>query len=513
MRRPVIVTQNPATGREFTVNDSYGRQWFTHYGRTGSGFGYLTWRMPRRVGYDYKDIGFGYRVTMRKGFRVLFDGQIVRVFERSRSDGDEIEVWALGWVWLAGNDVHNRIYCDTRTNEWLGSETPDGSFRPDRFDLDTNDRLSFSPRRYVDYLANDYTRLRYTFPFGEAATRFVASYEIALPSSWPGKLELRDSDGNVLWSQSATGTGSLDVTTTGTPTYFETRFYVTTAGESTAEPDTVYGRLTGVKVYSVNVQTLDMAVIARQVLDTLVAHGISRDNTQIRSTGLALEPSAFDRDMTVDDVLCWCAQFGDAHGRPVAWGVRLDDTRRLFVEPIGVQTVRYVVAPGCASLERGGDWGESAQVAYGIYANDSGRTLRTADLSDQAAIARLHGYRRQAINVTGSTDGDRVSGLVQMWLDENSEPLTSGSFILQGGAHTPRGVYVPYDEITPGGLVQVREWRAVEVSLSAADFRDRTTTFPLAGVRVDEDAQTAELIPNTTSSAFEQQLAIIQNIA
>jgi len=514
--RPVIATMNPRSGREYRLRDDRNRQWFIHYSADGSGYGYLTWRCKRKIGFDYQDLGHGFPVEMRKGpFRVLFDGQIVRIFERTGPSGDEIECWALGWVHVASADTYNWIYCDTRWSKWGSSETPSGSFRPDYFDWDVSNRLYFKPRRGVDFSANDYTYLRYTFVFGEVATRLTANYDVALPNTWPGRLEVRDSNGSVLWSRTTTGTGSIDVTTSGSPTYFEVRFYVTLAGENTADDDAVYGKLTDVKVYSVNVSTLDAKTIADDLVERLSGpgHGLSDDARKVVAPGLALEPAAFDRDMTPAQVMAWCVQFGDVDGNPLAWGVTIDDRKRLFLETVDLTTVRYVVKPTRATLERGGDWGESAQKAYGVYTDSEGQVQRTSDKTRQGVIDDLGGYyRRAAVQVTGTTSAARVDDAVDLWLDEGSRPGAAGSFVVRRGVWTPAGLFVPFDEIVPGELVQVQEWRAREATLTPSDYRDNRTTFPLQGVRVDEEGRAVELIPRATSDAFARQMAIIQEL-
>jgi len=514
---PVITTMSPLTGRQYRLSDDRNRQWFSHYGAEGAGFGYLTWRCKRRVGYDYPDLGYGFPVTMRKGpFNCLFDGQIVRITERTGTAGDEIEVWALGWVHVATADVYNRVWSDTRLNKWLGDETPSGSFRPDCFDWDVNDRIYFKPRRGVDFVTGDYSRLRYTFEFGEHAARLVADYDVALPNHWPGEFSVLDGNGVTLWSLATGGAGTLDLLTTGDPDSFEVRFALTSSGENTAADDTVYGQLTSAVVYSEHVTVLDAKVIADDLASILSddAHGLSDSTDRIEPPGTLLTPAAFDRDQTPAQILSWCCQFGDADGNPVVWGVALDTTRRLFLEPMRLTTVKYVVKPRqMQQLERGGDWGESAQVAYGIYTDVQGQVLRTADRSLPDVIARLGGYyRRTAVQISGTTDVEQVEGAIDLWLAEHGRPGTAGSFQVRSGVYTPTGRFVPVDELRPGDLVQVREWRAREATLSEDDWRDSVTTFPLAGVKVDEDARTAELIPRMTSDAFARQIAIIQGL-
>jgi len=58
----------------------------------------------------------------------------------------------------------------------------------------------------------------------------------------------------------------------------------------------------------------------------------------------------------------------------------------------------------------------------------------------------------------------------------------------------------------------VREWRAIESTLIPDDARDSITTFLLAGVRVDEDAGTVELIPRTSGSAFSRYMALLSEL-
>lgn len=517
--RPTLFTTNVLSGREYRLSDDRARQWFVHYGTDGSGYGFLSWRCKRQVGFDWPDLGHGFPVVLRKGpFKVLFSGQIVKIVERTGPGGGEVEVWASGWIHTATADTYNWVYCDNRYNVWEAAEDRSGSFKPDLFDVDQNSQLWLEPRRGVDFLVDDYTRVRYTFGFGEVATLIVADYDVQLPSSWPGKLEIRDSNGVVLWSRTTTGVGSVSLTTTGSPTYFEVRFYVTAAGENTAADDTVYGKLTNVKVYSLNASTatLDAALVAQDVVSARlsdVGHGLSDSVDLIEEPGQVLEPAFFDRDMTLGDVLSWCVRFGDSDQNPWVWGVSFDDDRRIFLEAMDLTTVKYVVLPTSATLERGGDWGESWQKLYFVYTDLDGDVARTGDYTDPDVIARLGSYyRRAAVNMSITNELGEMQQAAALWLDQHAEPIASGSFRVRQGVLTPAGVFVPFDEIVPGGLVQVREWRALEASLTPTDYRDQTTTFPLAGVRIDEDAGTAELIPNTTSDAFARYMAVIQEL-
>lgn len=508
------------SGITYRVPDATGLQWFASYTREGSGFGYLSFSLPRRTGRDYTDLGYAYRVIVRKGpFRVLFDGLIARLTER-RGGEEDFEVWCVGWLYVASADTFNRVYSDGRLSEWHASEVAAGAFQPARFDWQAGDNLYFKPRR-GEHVPYDYTYLRYTFQFGETAARFTADYELALPEGFPGKAEIRAGD-TVLWAATTTGSGTLDLTPADTATTFEIRFYVMMDSvivedeeilpEVTAEDDTVYLRLENVQVYAVNVSTVDAKVIADDMAAALTAHGLDANTERIAAPGLALAQAAFDSDSTYTEVLTWLCQFGDVDGKALVWGVCFDATRRLFLERQDT-AIRYVIARDRAQLERGGDWTESTQVVYGVISNAGGSVTRTADLADNAAIARLGGqYRRQPLQLNGVT-AEQAGYALDLFLKEHSGPAMSGSIVVAGDVRTPEGRTVPVDEILPGGYIQVTEWRAVEAGLAQQDFRQNVTTLPLVGVRVDYDAGTVELIPAETSDTFMRYMAIVTQLA
>ena len=512
-----IITKDPVSSREFRLSDARRKQWFSHYGEDGSGFGYLSFILPRQTGYDHKDIGYGFEVWLWKGLTCLFHGQIVRITEQTGEDGDGIEVWVLGWVHVTEANRYNYVYCDTRVGEWESETESDGSFKPDLFDwyADEDEGLTLTVRENADLAANDYLYVKYEFEFGEVAARLVCDYDVAMPVAYPGKVEIRDGDGNVLWSVTASETGSLDLTTSGSPTSLEIRFYVTAAGTSTANIDSLYATFSNLKVYSVNVTTLDAEVVAEDLVDLLDDQGLSSSKSQISSPGLALEPAVFEGDPTPAQILTWCCKFGDSSGQPLAWGVTFDDTKRLFLETMDLDNVRYWVKarPRRMGIERSGDWGESAQKAYAVYTNAGGTVVRTSDEVRQTVIDRFGGYfRRVGISLEGNLSAAQAANALDLWLDENEYPAISGSFMVFGGVNTPSGRFVPFDELTPGGLVQVREWRAREAAFQANDYRDNATTFLLAGAKVDEDQQSVELIPRQTSDAFARHMAIISEL-
>jgi hypothetical protein len=515
--KPILLVYD-AQGNARQLTGALQRRWSSHYGPSGSGFGYLMFSLPREIGYDYRDVGFGYRVQLRKGLdTILFDGQIRQVVENQASNPDQIDVTALGWNVLAGDDTYNWVFCDTRYMMWQGAETPSGSFRPDRFDYDLQDWIQFKPRRGVDYNANEYSRVRYTFRFGEVAKRITFDYTVLLPNAWPGKIEVRDSNGVVLWSKTTSESGAgVSLTTTGSPTYFEVRFYVTQNGEKNTDLE-VHARLANVKVYGVSDAIVDGGMIAKKVLSDVLdqsKHGLSTSTARIESPGLVLEPSAFDTDMSPEQILNWVCKFGNSDGQPLAWGVEMNTLRRLFLETMDLTTIRYVIGRKSAlQAQVSGDMQESWQTIYGVWTDPIGQIQRTSDRTNQDAIDSLGGtVRRKSVQVDGVTNQTLALKAIDLYLAENALPKVSSSFTIQGNIYTPALAPVPFEEIKAGGMVQIRDFRAREATLTFNDFRDQWTTFQLVGVEIDEDAHSVRLIPAGDISGFERYMAFLAQL-
>lgn len=122
-------------GHQRVISDAVGLQWSSQHGESGGGFGYLKFSLQRKVGHNYPDIGFGYRIILRKYMStILFDGQIRQIQETQDESGDKIQVTALGHVVVAGDEEWFKVFSDTRLDQWKSThDTPTGSIRPDKY--------------------------------------------------------------------------------------------------------------------------------------------------------------------------------------------------------------------------------------------------------------------------------------------------------------------------------------------------------------------------------------------
>ncbi|OGC94102.1 MAG: hypothetical protein A2W25_12015 [candidate division Zixibacteria bacterium RBG_16_53_22] len=504
------------------MHDATAIKYSNHYSEEGSGYGYLAFNLKRKVGYDYQDIGFGYRAILRKGINmVLFDGVIVKIDETHGGEGDQIVVGCVGWNSLLAFDVKNFILSDSRLNRWLGSQVVSGSFTPDKFDANNSwtvddvsySGLQFKPRRGSDYIEDDYTYLRYTFEFGETVAKLSYDWETAFPNSWPGKFEVLDANGTVLHSETVTGSGSKTLSISG-GNHVEIRMYVTQAGESTAEDNTVYIRLQNVIVYSTR-DTVDMARVMQEAVEHMSDNfGFSSDTSYLNATGYPLPQAAFDTDQTLDEVLKWCAQFGGAGYAPLAWGMQLNDKKRMFVELQDLSTVKYVVPRASAtSANVSGDWATSVQKIYAVSQNQAGDTVRSSVYSDTGQIERLGGLYRKEVVQAGQITPEQAIQAARYRLSEIGTPKITSSFTVSGHVQMPGGARVPIDEIQAGGLVEIRDFRAREASLTPNDLRTGYTVMQLVGVEIDLESYSATLIPAGDRGRYERYLARLTQLA
>ncbi|RKY09638.1 MAG: hypothetical protein DRP56_02360 [Planctomycetota bacterium] len=486
---------------------AYGASWSSYYGAKGGGFGSLTWKEDREIGRDYADLGYWYRVKKRLGIRtILFDGFLTDI-EESQSDSSVITCTAMGWSSVFGDDRFNKVYRDSRPGEWTSSEDEDGDFQPEKFDYDLSNGLWLEPRRGVDFVTGEYVYVRYDIPYDRNLYNVRFEYELELPNSWPGKLEVRD-DGGVLWSVTSTASGSKSLATSSGATYIEVRFYVTDDGENTAVDDTVYANLTTVIIAGDPVNTT-IEQIAIDLVSFLADHGLTQDTSKIGAVGGTLPNTvAFENDQSPQAIMEWAAQFGGDSDSLLAWGVQTNDKRRMYLEAQDLTTIKYVVrrASGLTAQIKG-SLKNSAQKLYGVYQDENHQVQRTADKDATALIAEMDGnFRRSEYKVEGTLDTATIDQVLTLALAENQQPRVTTSFSVSDFVYSPTGKRIPVTRLQAGGIVMVDDFRAREATLSRNDYRTQWTSFQLVGVEIDEERNTARLIPAGDRREFEQFL-------
>jgi len=336
-----------------------------------------------------------------------------------------------------------------------------------------------------------------------------------LLADWPGKLEVLDSEGS-LWSATATADGSGVVTASSGATYFEVRFYVTAAGENTAVDDTVYGELTNAKVFACVGNAVTVDLVAKDLVTYLADHGLSADISKIEAVARDLPATVvFEQDETPKDAMNWCAQFGGVGDTLLAWGVELNEEKRVYLEHQDLATVRYYVRrnAGLRAQVRG-DLKQSRQKLYVVYKTDAGEEQRTDDVEAADEIEDFGDYyRRGPYKARGNIDAAAAVTLADMVLAAEKKPKVTTSFTVSDRAYAATGKAIHVNELQAGGIVILSDFRAYEAMASETDFRTQWTSFELVGVEIDEEQGTARLIPAGDRRSFEQFLARLSAVA
>ncbi len=85
---------------------------------------------------------------------------------------------------------------------------------------------------------------------------------------------------------------------------------------------------------------------------------------------------------------------------------------------------------------------------------------------------------------------------------------------MEGAVFTDQGKTVPIDEIqATGGIVLIRDWRAVESGISGTDIRDNFTKEQIVIVEINYDRKSAKLTPASARSEFERYIAELARIS
>lgn len=525
----ITLTTKDLLFQQHDITDAYNITYSNHYSNEGSGFGFLSFSLRRKYGVNYNDLGFAYEIRLTKGLKLfLFNGIITKIEE---NNDDTLQISAVGKNTLLSFDILNFVLSDGRVNRWVTACNPRGSYRPDKFDhslswteilnegAENEEELSFdgieiTPRRGIDYNAEDFYYIRYRFEFGETARRLKGTYKVAFPNNWPGKVEILDAAENVLQSfiVSANGTIDLDLDSAASGSFVEIRFEVTTAGLNTAVENTVYFRL-----YDILVMSQDTSVDAAHVATIVAGHmrdnyGFSTNLTNLDTIGFELPQAAFDADVPLNEIMNEIASYGNTLLNPVAWGVLMDDTDRLFLEVQDLTTIAYKIE-NADELSVAGDLVESYQKVYGKYTNTLGQEQRSSIYSALAQIAALGGlYKKSVIEFDKGVPEAQANQALQLALVENREPKISTDFSIKEYIQLPMGGIIPVEEIRAGGIIQIPTFRAAEAKL-LTDKRKGFYSFSLAKVEVDLDTGNATLTPAENKSGFEKYMEVLKRMS
>lgn len=463
----------------------------------GTGYGYMSFGLPRDKSI-YNDFGFGYEVILRKGLdTILFHGFISAI--ETTDAGYNIN--CLGYKTLLQWEKLSWVFRDDRVDRWVSGCEPQGSSRPDKFntatswDIENTDGsytsysgLRFLPKEGSDYVEDDFTYLRYRFENGETAYRIVFNWKCSFRSNWPGKLQIEDSDGNVLFMVDYSGEGSEDIIV-DSGNFIMCKFIVTDTGNNTAEDESIYFNMWDVNVYSCEDDIQQVFLKVSDYINT--KYGFSSSTTLIEDIDVSL-PRTYFKDSTPQEILSTTTKYKD-----VKWGVAYDNTKRLFLTTDNFSEQYNVYEPEPYTVR--GDLTNTYQIVYAKYKDVFGIEQYTSDISDEDIVEHIEVYKREVIDVGDITEEEATIAL-QKALDDNKLPKVATSFNVKGQIENQWGQMIDVDEIRAGAYLVVSDSLGNNTSLLDSS---NYLTFFIAEVEVDYDNKEATLSPKDFTPTFD----------
>ncbi len=463
----------------------------------GTGYGYMSFKLPRKKG-SYSDFGFGYEVKLRKGLdTILFHG-FISAIEISDSG---YTINCLGYKSLLQWDKFSWVFRDDRVDRWVGGCEPQGSSRPDKFNTATSwdienvdgsytsySGLRFLPKSGVDYVEEDYTYLRYRFENGETAYRIVFNWKSNFRNNWPGKFQIEDSDGNVLFMIDYSGEGSEDIII-DSGNFVMCKFIATDTGNNTAEDETIYFNMWNVNVYSCED---DIQQVFLKIADYMNnTYSFSSSTLLIEDVNISL-PRTYFKDSTPQEVLATTSKYAD-----IVWGLTYDDSKRFFLTTNSFNTEYKIHEPEPYSIR--GDLTDTYQIVYAKYKDVFGIERYTSEVGDDDIIDHIGLHKKELIDV-GDISEEEIDTALQKSLDDNKLPKVATSFNVKGVVKNQFHQNIDVDEIRAGAYLIVSEGLDNETSLLDSS---NYLTFFISEVEVDYDNKEATLSPKDFIPTFD----------
>lgn len=444
------------------------------------------------------------------------------------TDATDIESWEEGDVIVQGVSLFYATI--DNTNHGTGGDGDGTGTLQWTLNSDLGTRIVSASTGWVLY---NQTRDDYATVDGwNVASRYIGVTDFNDMSGWsnsdiiriytPVKIAIYDSADNRIWPASDERQGAvphhetaINVTKTGnaTPPTFTIR--MTTFVDGSFDEST-FALFNDVKVYSTQ-SAVTTQFLAQQVVSALSVsgHGWDSSTEDIESITKVLEPMFFEFQ-SYREAMKWACAFGDGSGNRIAWGIKLDDRGRFFLETMDLDAVDYLVRRGNAPLEAsvGGTIQESAQAVRGRYRDILGEQQITDWQWAPTSAYFSDRFRRFSVDLEGVDNETDADDLVSVKLSESQYPQKRSRYrVMDGQVFTPWGVRIPFDEVkATGRIMRIEDWRSAETGRSSTDLRNTWMTEQIVGVQVDYASRTVELIPGSAKSTFERMLAELARI-
>ena len=428
-------------------------------------------------------------VALYDGANVVWRGRLEDTGMQSSGDGTALTITALGG-WRAMSDIpYTALWSDTGVTGWRPVlSTQVSSSLKDRFVLDTNNRLFFSPKLNSIQGGGTVAGMQgYTIANG-SARQIVAcdfTYSTNLPANYTCRLDRFDANWVFLssvWTLAATGatlTGSQVLTFAACDNLAFQIFYNLGAATHTGQDGDFSLSITSPRVKTTTTATV---LYADEIARALVSYVAGINPTQMNTSTALIQSPVVDlvsevyEDALPSDILSDLAARGDNQVPPRKWEVGVWEDQTVFFRPRGSAGQAWSVDVSELELER--TLAVMYNSVYAVHEDLNGRALRTAAAVDAASLALAGITRRAAVGskTTSATNAARVRDAA---LEDSRNPLPRAA-IRFDAVYTASGASAPLYGVRSGDTITVRN---LPPNLSPSI--DRIRTFRISRTEYD----------------------------
>ena len=477
---------------EESLKRFYGLQFTTLYpaGLYGTATFSLPVRPPRQPLIRGNDF-----VQIKVGSALAFEGVIDYVTQDPPGGNGGTQVEAIGmWGKYMERQGINKRWCDDRLGDeaWSYTTTASGA---ELCQVDRNARMRFTPKAEA-WTNGDFAQLAYTMPTGETVKRISFDYDMQeAGQAW--ELQLYDGS-STLWSVTASGVGSQDITL-GTPAQIvRFRFYAR-ANQTPPSDGTIYGEITNPRVYS---ETGNINIY--EVTNDIIGYtGLSSDIAYLNSATMTydLRPifiSNGDFEYYAS-IIQRAAGFGDASANPVGFGVKpsnfmnngepgffLETRPALTGDPTDTNSYDYQVSTRTAQVPSlRYDYGSIANYIIVTY-NDENNINRVITPDDYATLTDADSIDAYGTHVKIVSAGNsRVTNALAFGVNtlaRYKDPLVSvsGPIVVREYLRTSGGAPIPVALVTAGKTLRITDYKNVMGLITQTSYDHSTRTVSVS---------------------------------
>jgi hypothetical protein len=462
----------------------------------GGVYGNASLEVSRKLA-EYWAVNGGQRLVLRSGLEIVYEGALDNLLARLAADRSQsMELNAVGkWGAVMKRRMWNKPWADKRIDEavWPVKATT----YIDRYTYDRYNRLMIVPKGVAFGASVDDGGFEYNAPTGETIKRVTCSYDMQeAGQAW--ELFMYDRTNlATIWSVTASGTGTQDVTL-ATPASKISLDFTSRAAQTPAADGTIYGKITNLVVYT-ETGSINLTEIAKDIRTELGE--LNTTEMFIGSNTKSIVPFVTDGWEAMGDILARAAGFGDASYN--AWAAYLGHSE-LAPTPNGEPVLVVEQKPALTSsdylvrledLQSGGEfeyyfddlWNwivveyqDAATTRALCYSPDN-----DANLKDQASIDK-YGQRDYPLKVETTLYTDAVAA-GRRFLAEHKDPKfrMSRPLTLQGMVQRSGGGFV--------SAAQVRAGKRMRIANYFQDLSGTGLTFLVSSTEYDDETETVQV--------------------